>query len=233
MTEEGLADSAVVVRDLSKRYISGDSYVDALKKINFEANCGELVMLIGPSGSGKTTLLSIIAGTLRGDRGEVFVLGHPIEQLTDDEVTNFRRSHIGFIFQHYHLIRSLDVLTNVTIPLILNGVGKSEAEDRAFEMLKLVNLEKKSYVNTIQLSGGEQQRVAIARALIHSPALLLCDEPTAALDAENGDQAVKLIKDLAKSKNTCSIIVTHDNRIFKYADRLVRMEDGVVIPTSR
>lgn len=219
----------IVVRNVTKRYLSGDFYVDALKGVDLEAKNGEILMIVGPSGCGKTTLLSVIAGTLHFDNGEVSIFNQSLKELTDDQVTEFRRTHIGFIFQQYHLIKTLSAAENITIPLLLNGVNKNIALEKAAEMLKHVGLKGKEKKKPAHLSGGEQQRVAIARALIHEPPLLICDEPTAALDAESGARIMKLLTEIALSKERCIIVVTHDSRIFKYASKIVRMEDGLVV----
>ena len=226
---ESKTSAAVSVRDVSKRFTSGDFYLDALKGLDLEAQNGEILMIVGPSGCGKTTLLSVIAGTLHFDSGEVYINDHSLKTLSEQQMTEFRRSYIGFIFQQYHLIKSLDSAQNVSIPLLLNGVDKIEASDRATEMLRHVGLKGREQAKPAHLSGGEQQRVSIARALIHKPSLLICDEPTAALDAESGARIMKLLKEIAQSKDRCIIVVTHDSRIFKYADRIVRMEDGLIV----
>lgn len=221
-------DRAVHVQDVSKTFASGANSVHALREVNFDARFGELLMIVGPSGCGKTTLLSVIAGTLYFDKGEVSVLGKELHEMSKREVTTFRKVNVGFIFQQYHLIRPLTCLENVSIPLILNGYGRSAAHDAAAEILAKVGLKGKEKQLPRNLSGGQQQRVAIARALVHSPKLVICDEPTAALDAATGEKIMELLVDVAKNPDRCVVLVTHDSRIFKYADRIANMDDGKV-----
>ncbi len=220
---------AVEISYVTKRVLIGEIYLNILKGIDFTANKGELALITGHSGSGKTTLLSIIAGTLHCDSGEVKILGQKLNKLSDDELTTFRRKHIGFIFQQHQLIKPLNLLQNVSIPLLLNGHTKKDAFEQAAEMLKKVGLRGKEKMTPSRLSGGEQQRVAIARALVHEPQLVICDEPTASLDAENGEIIMQLLESVAKSPNKCAIVVTHDNRIFKYADKITVIENGVIL----
>jgi len=220
---------AVHVRNVTKRFHQGSHSITALKNVNFDARVGELMMIVGPSGCGKTTLLSVIAGTLRFDEGEIDMLGKSFHGLSDANITEFRRHHIGFIFQQYHLIRTLNCLENVSIPLLLNGTNRSIAEEKAALLLEKVGLKGREWESPRNLSGGQQQRVAIARALIHDPLLVICDEPTAALDANTGAKIVELMVECARTPGRCVVIVTHDNRIFKYADRVATMDDGKVL----
>lgn len=219
---------AVKVSDVSKTFAAGANSVHALRQVNFDAKFGELLMIVGPSGCGKTTLLSVIAGTLYFDKGEVSVLGKPLHGMSKRDVTTFRKANVGFIFQQYHLIRPLNCLENVSIPLILNGYCRSEAQDAAADILAKVGLKGKERQLPKTLSGGQQQRVAIARALVHQPKLVICDEPTAALDAATGEKIMELLVDVAKNPERCVVLVTHDSRIFKYADRIATMDDGKV-----
>lgn len=223
------SDIAVELQNVCKRYHSGEIYLDVLRGIDLRAKKGQILMITGPSGCGKTTLLSIIAGTLRFDSGNINVFDIDFSNLNDQQMTEFRRRHIGFIFQQFHLLMALNVAENIAIPLLLNGRKRNEALKKASEMLKKVGLRGKENMNPKRLSGGEQQRVAIARALIHDPFLVICDEPTASLDADNGARIMQLITEVVKTPDRCAIIVTHDNRIFKYADTIVQMEDGVII----
>lgn len=222
-------DIAVSVRHVCKSYNSGPNVVHALKDVNFEAKKGELLMIAGPSGCGKTTLISIIAGTLRFNSGEVEVFNHALHDMQDPDITEFRKKNVGFIFQQYHLIKTLNIMENVSVPLILNGFSRSEALEKAKLMLEMVGLKGRERERPLNLSGGQQQRVAIARALIHEPPLLICDEPTSALDADSGALVLELMTEIARTPNRCVIIVTHDSRIFKYADRIARMDDGRVV----
>jgi len=189
-------------------------------------------MIVGPSGSGKTTLLSVLAGTLRADSGEVNLFGTMLTGSSDSLVTKFRKENIGFIFQQFNLIPTLTCLENVSLPLILNKVSRKEAEKRSLQALEEVGLGSKAHTSPKKLSGGQQQRVAIARALVHEPRLIICDEPTSSLDAETGTKITEVICGLARSKKCCVVVVTHDNRIYKYADRIVKMDDGKILNTG-
>lgn len=186
-------------------------------------------MLVGPSGCGKTTLLSAIAGTLRVDAGSVEVFNHQLEKMSGGALTRFRAKHIGFIFQQFNLIPTLTITENVSVPLLIQGVSSSAAHKRARAVLEKVGLGERWKERPNKLSGGQQQRVAIARALVHEPPLVICDEPTAALDAQNGEIVLDLFRQVARSAERAVIIVTHDNRIFPYADRIARMDDGEII----
>lgn len=220
---------AIHVRHVSKQFCQGGDCIDALKDVNFDTKLGELLMIVGPSGCGKTTLLSVIAGTLRFDSGEIDVFNYPLHKLTDKQITSFRRENIGFIFQQYHLIKTLNCMENISVPLLLNGVKRVEAEERSAEFLAKVGLKGRERESPRNLSGGQQQRVAIARALVHEPKLVICDEPTAALDAESGARVLELMVEIARQPERCVVLVTHDSRIFKYADRIARMDDGRVL----
>ncbi len=223
---------AVSVHQVSKQFQQGSEKIHALKEINFEAYTNELLLIVGPSGCGKTTLLSVIAGPLHFDTGEINVFNTPLHTLTESKITKFRRKNVGFIFQQYHLIQTLNCLENVCIPLFLNGIKRSEAEQLAAHALEKVGLKGREKSKPQNLSGGQQQRVTIARALVHNPRLVICDEPTAALDAETGSSIMELLIDISKNSEHCVIVVTHDNRIFKYADRIARMDDGKIISTN-
>lgn len=214
----------VSVEKVSKTFEQGGDVLHVLRDVYFTAKRGELVMIVGPSGSGKTTLLSVIAGTLRPDSGKIRLFDFALEDKTNAEITRFRRSNVGFIFQQFHLIPTLTCGMNVAIPLLLNGWDYQEALKEAFKALQEVELAAKFESLPKSLSGGQQQRVAIARALIHKPQLIICDEPTSALDAESGSRIMELIR----PQGRIVIVVTHDSRIFKYADRIVKMDDGVI-----
>ncbi len=220
---------AVIVKKVSKTFNAGADAVRALKHVDFTCHHGEISMIVGPSGSGKTTLLSCIAGVLHFEEGEITVLGHDLHAMSESQVTEFRKTKIGFIFQLFNLIPTLNCMENVAIPLILNGEKPHEAEAKAKAILEKVGLGGREKERPQKLSGGQQQRVAIARALIHEPDLVICDEPTASLDAETGAHIMELMNNIVKSDNRSAIIVTHDNRIFKYADRIVKMDDGQIL----
>lgn len=219
----------VAVEQVSKTFERGGELTHALRAVDFSAYPGELVMIVGPSGSGKTTLLSAIAGTLRFDQGTIKVFDFSLEKKHPEKICSFRKKNIGFIFQQFHLIKTLTCAENVSIPLRLQGISSKEALKLAREALESVGLKDKVSIHPKYLSGGQQQRVAIARALVHNPGLIICDEPTSALDAETGGKVMELISAHAKTKNRCVVVVTHDSRIFKYADRMVRMDDGQIV----
>lgn len=219
----------VDVRAVNKGFGSGGSRLEVLKNVHLQALTGEILMLVGPSGCGKTTLLSIVAGTLRVDAGEVTVFDQPLHQMPGSALTRFRANHIGFIFQQFNLIPTISAAENVAVPLLIQGVATKTAVARARVMLDAMGIGARWRERPNKLSGGEQQRVAIARALVHEPPLVICDEPTAALDAHNGEIVLDLFRNVARSANRAVIIVTHDNRIFSYADRIARMDDGEII----
>ena len=217
---------AVRTRGVDMFFGSAEARVTALKQADFEARRGELIMLVGPSGCGKTTLLSVIAGTLTPQAGTVEVFGQRLDGLSQEELTAFRRKHLGFVFQSFNLIPTLTVLENVMVPLLIQGRPHAEARDRALALLAKVGLKGREEGRPNALSGGQQQRVAIARALVHEPPLLICDEPTSALDKDTGAQIMEMVRDLSRSPERCVVVVTHDHRIFRFADRIAEMEDG-------
>ncbi|MDP3848939.1 MAG: ABC transporter ATP-binding protein [Luteolibacter sp.] len=221
--------AVVDVRGVEKHFGDGPDRIHALRKVNLQAYAGEILMLVGPSGCGKTTLLSAIAGTLRVESGGIEVFKHPLHRMSGGALTRFRARHIGFIFQQFNLIPTLSVAENVGIPLLIQGVSNGEALRRSRAALEAVDLGARWKERPNKLSGGQQQRVAIARALVHEPPLVICDEPTAALDSQNGEIVLELFRNVARSPDRAVIIVTHDNRIFSYADRIARMDDGEVI----
>jgi putative ABC transport system ATP-binding protein len=226
------AQPAIVLKNITKSFHQGGETLHVLKDVCFTADVGELVMIVGPSGSGKTTLLSVLAGTLRADSGDVNLFGTVLTKVADSLITKFRKENIGFIFQQFNLIPTLTCLENVSLPLILNKVATKEAEKRSMQALEEVGLGSKAHVVPKKLSGGQQQRVAIARALVHEPRLIICDEPTSSLDAETGVKVTEVIRGLARSRSCCVVVVTHDNRIFKYADRIVKMDDGKILTSD-
>jgi putative ABC transport system ATP-binding protein len=219
-------ESAVTTKSLVKTYGRGEGTVHALKGVDFEARGGEFMMIVGPSGCGKTTLLSVICGTLNYEEGSVSVFGRDLSSMSQSQLTAFRRDNIGFVFQQFNLIPTWNALENVSIPLLLQGRSRRHAEREAIALMEKVGIGDKLKALPSQLSGGQQQRVAIARALVHQPRLLICDEPTAALDAVSGRKVLELLKETACGPDRCVIVVTHDSRIFSFADRITEMEDG-------
>lgn len=217
---------AFQVNGLVKWFGEEDARTYAVRDVSFDAALGEMLYIVGPSGSGKTTLLSMISGILKPNSGTVHVLGKEIWKLTPNGLAEFRLNSIGFVFQDHHLFPKLTTVENVAIPLILKKRDWDESLREAMEFLDLVGLKSKASVPPVKLSGGEKQRVAIARAMVSSPELLIMDEPTASLDGVTGRRIITFIKENVLNENRCVLIVTHDSRIFEYADRVIRMEDG-------
>jgi putative ABC transport system ATP-binding protein len=220
---------AVNCHGVTKTYGAGDTRVMALRGIDLDVRRGELLMLVGPSGCGKTTLISIIAAILEQDSGDCDVLGRDVKGMVQKEKTRFRGESIGFVFQLFNLLPALTAVENVAIPLLINGIPRVNAEARAKRALEAVNLGARLDALPGKLSGGQQQRVAIARALIHDPKLIVCDEPTSNLDHETGRSVMNILRDVAKSPDRALIVVTHDPRIFEFADRIAHMDDGKII----
>jgi len=231
MTPSSNPTLALRLRGVDKSFGSGESYTPVLRKTDFEARMGELLLLVGPSGCGKTTLLSVLTGTLHAEGGEIEVLGHRLDKYSEAERTAFRSHHLGFIFQQFNLINSISVAENVAVPLLIQGLGHREAEARARRILERVGIGNKWRERPNKLSGGQQQRVAIARALVHEPPLIVCDEPTSALDRENGNHVMELLRDIARDPNRTVVVVTHDPRIYHFGDRMAEMEDGRIFRT--
>jgi putative ABC transport system ATP-binding protein len=220
---------AVRCRALTKTFGEGDNAVHALRGIDLSIAHGELMMLVGPSGCGKTTLISVIAGILDKSAGECTVLDADPAGLSQAERTRWRGEHIGFVFKAFNLMPALSTRENVAVPLLIRGAPRARALAAADAMLERVGLSARRDALPAQLSGGQQQRVAIARALVHDPRLVVCDEPTSALDHETGHQVMDLLKEVATGPDRALVVVTHDARIFGFADRIARMDDGVVL----
>lgn len=226
-------NAAIRVEGIVKDFPVGDSSIRVLHGIDTEVRSGELTYLVGESGSGKTTLISIVAGILYPTGGRVEVFGTDIYKLSDADLVRFRLATIGFIFQQYNLLPTLTAAENAAVPLIAAGMKRAEAVDRGRGLLDKLNIGNQADKLPRQLSGGQQQRVAIARALIHEPRLVVCDEPTAALDARSGRKVMDLLREVALASERAVIIVTHDNRIFDLADRILAMEDGRITHDGR
>ncbi len=223
-----MANLAVKASGLAKWFGEGEAKTIAVRDVSFDAYFGEMLYIVGPSGSGKTTLLSMISGILRPNSGTVSVEDKDLWNLTTDELADFRLNKIGFVFQDYHLFPRLTTVENVAIPLILKKLDWDESLNIAMQNLEIVGLKERAQLPPVKLSGGEQQRVAIARAISSRPDLLIFDEPTASLDGDTGRKIVEFVKENILNEKRCIIIVTHDSRIYEYADRILKMEDGKI-----
>ena len=226
MNQPDNRNAAISMSGIARDFQAGQQVIRVLHGIDLDVKPGELTYLVGESGSGKTTLISIMCGILWPTEGQVEVFGTDIYELSDNALVEFRLENIGFIFQQYNLIPAIDAASNAAVPLIAQGMDRHEARKRAVEMMEKLNIADQADKLPNQLSGGQQQRVAIARALVHEPRLVVCDEPTAALDAKSGRRVMDLLREVALAEDRACIIVTHDNRIFDLADRILVLEDG-------
>ena len=223
---------AIQATGLSKWFGEGEAKTMAVRDVNLQASFGEMIYIVGPSGSGKTTLLSLLSGILRPNSGIVTVDGVDIWSLNADQLADFRLNKIGFVFQDYHLFPRLNTAENVAIPLILRKTDWEEAIREATKYLDIVGLKGRADLPPIKLSGGEQQRVAIARAMSGQPEILILDEPTASLDGDTGHAILKFVHENVLNSNRCIVVVTHDARIYEFASRILKMEDGRLIGTE-
>jgi len=219
---------AVKCSDVTKDYGVGDVKVTALRGINLEVYQGELLILAGPSGCGKTTLISIIGGILKRDAGTCTILGKDLENMNTAERAHFRGTSIGFVFQTFNLLPSLTAAENVAVPLLIGGKERKFALQRARVILDQVGLSGREDALPSQLSGGQQQRVAIARALVHEPKIIICDEPTSNLDHATGHAMMEILRNVAQAPDRALVVVTHDTRIYEFADRIAYMDDGTI-----
>jgi len=217
---------AVRCRGVTKTYGKGDAAVRALRGVDLDVYAGEMLMLVGPSGCGKTTLISVVAGVLDHDDGECTVLGEDPRALSAGRRAAFRAKNIGFVFQAFNLIPTLTAAENVAVPLLIQGYPRREAITIARDLLAKVGLGDRTSEAPTRLSGGQQQRVAIARGIVHQPRLLVCDEPTSALDHKTGQKILELLREVASGTQLSLVVVTHDPRIFEFADRIAEMDDG-------
>ncbi len=222
-------DVAVRIRGLTKVFGSGEQRVHALRGVDWDVFKGQMSLIVGPSGCGKTTLLSVIAGILNCEEGDVSIFGQQVTAMNDRQKTRFRATNIGFVFQQYNLLPALTAAENAAIPLVIAGWSREKAVERARDILGSLGMAAKVESLPAQLSGGQQQRVAISRALVHEPQLLVCDEPTAALDHETGLTVMELLREAAVRPDRAVVIVTHDNRVFHFGDRIAHMDDGRII----
>ncbi|HLG25438.1 MAG TPA: ABC transporter ATP-binding protein [Candidatus Gracilibacteria bacterium] len=221
----------IAIQNLSRTYTVGDESVEALKNVELKIPKGELTVIVGPSGSGKSTLLHIIGGLDRPTSGTVEVDGEEIHELSDRKLSNYRNSHVGFVFQDFKLHPHLTILENLKIPLLFHPkrVKDSTAKKRAREMLKIFKLEQREKHRPHEISGGQKQRVAIARALMNNPKILLADEPTGNLDSVTGEKIVKLLVKIQSVKKMTMVIVTHDKAIARYASNIIQIKDGKIV----
>ena len=220
---------ALQASGLSKSFRTGRTKLTVLKAVDFTAAHGELTMVMGPSGSGKSTLVAALSGLLKPDEGEVTALGKDLWSQSPGKIDKFRLDHCGFIFQGFNLFSSLTALQQVTTVLKYTGLSRGEARKRAETSLNEVGLGPRMHQRPSELSGGEKQRVAIARCLSKEPQLLFADEPTSALDGENGQIVIRLLRRAATEHGAAVICVTHDPRLAAYADRVIHIEDGVIL----
>ena len=220
---------AVDVQNISKSFMAGDTEVPVLTNISTQINLGEMTMLVGPSGCGKTTLISILSGILSATSGQVTVMGQALSGMKDRDKVLFRRRNIGFIFQQYNLLPSLTAAENAAMPLIADGVPVSEAVKRSSVVLDRIGMGAHRDKRPAQLSGGQQQRIAIARSLVHNPKFIVCDEPTAALDAKTGRDVMQILREVANDTSRAVLVVTHDSRIYTFSDRIIEMSDGQIV----
>lgn len=222
-------DILIRTKNLSKYYAVGDETIKALDDVNLEIERGQIVAILGTSGSGKSTLLNMLAGLERPTKGEVHIGKFRIDELTEEQLTKFRQRYTGFIFQAYNLLPTLTALENVAFPLCFRGVDKQIREKKAFEMLKLVGIEKRYKHKPAEMSGGQQQRVGIARALVTDPSIIFADEPTGNLDSHTTQEVMELIRNIVDTRHNTVIMVTHDKNVAAYADIIVNISDGKVI----
>jgi len=223
------ASPAIFVRGVTKTYGTGALALDALRGVDLEVARGELVMLAGPSGSGKTTLLSIVGCILRPTSGEVRLFDDVVSRYGEERLPHLRLAYIGFVFQGGNLIASLTALDNVSLVLEMRGQARRRARRDAADLLARVGLADKLDSLPSNLSGGQRQRVAVARAVAGAPPIVLADEPTASLDAESGLAATQLLREMAHEREHAVVVVTHDARIFSLADRVIRIDDGLIV----
>lgn len=229
MEAEKKREVVIRVRDLYKVYRMGDTKVYALNGVDLDICRGEFCAITGPSGSGKSTLLNMLAGLEHPSKGEIVIVGKHIEKLNEKQLVTFRRERVGFIFQSYNLIATMDAVENVALPLSFRGMGKAKRAKRAKEYLKLVGLERFMTHMPNQMSGGQQQRVGIARALAVDPQIIFADEPTGNLDSKTTMEVLKLMQKIVREQNQTLVMVTHDDHLATYADRIFHIIDGKIV----
>lgn len=219
----------IEVRDLYKLYRVGDEIVRALDGVNFDICEGEFCAIVGTSGSGKSTLLNMLAGLEKPTKGSVVIAGQHIETLNEDQLVRFRRDNVGFIFQSFHLLGTMNAVENVALPLSFRGIPKDIRLKKADKMLDLVNLKKHKKHLPNQMSGGQQQRVGVARALVVDPKIIFADEPTGNLDSHTSEEVMELMQKVVREQKKTLVMVTHDEHLANYADRIFRIRDGKIL----
>lgn len=221
--------TVIEVKDLYKLYRVGDEVVRALNGVDFHIYQGEFCAIVGTSGSGKSTLLNMLAGLEKPTKGSIIIDGQHIEKLNEEQLVTFRRENVGFIFQSFHLLGTMNALENVALPLSFRGVGKNIRTKKAEQMLDLVNLKKHKKHFPNQMSGGQQQRVGVARALVMDPKIIFADEPTGNLDSHTSEEVMELMRRVVNEQGKTLVMVTHDNHLASYADRVFHISDGKIV----
>lgn len=221
--------AVIEVKDLYKLYRVGDEFVRALNGVDFSIYEGEFCAIVGTSGSGKSTLLNMLAGLEKPTKGEICIAGEHIEKLSEEQLVTFRRNHVGFIFQSFHLLGTLNAVENVALPLSFRGVPREIRMKKADKMLNLVKLGKHKKHMPNQMSGGQQQRVGVARALVVDPDIIFADEPTGNLDSRTSEEVMELMQKVVREQNKTLVMVTHDDHLATYADRVFHIRDGKIL----
>lgn len=229
MNDEKKETAVITVKDLYKIYRIGDNRVRALNGVSFTINKGEFCAIVGASGSGKSTLLNMLAGLEKPTKGEIVIAGEHMESKSENQLVKFRREHIGFIFQSFNLMGTMNAVENVALPLTFQGVSKKERMKRAKKMIHLVGLDKYWDHRPNQMSGGQQQRVGVARALVVKPEIIFADEPTGNLDSNTSQEIMNLMQNVVREHNQTLIMVTHDNYLASFADKIIRIKDGKIV----
>lgn len=224
---------AIKCRGIRKHYGDEETRIDALKGVDLDVYSGELTILEGPSGSGKSTLLSIITTILTPDAGELFLLGKEMLHISQNQRAKFCRTHLGIVFQSLFLIPTLSVMENVTLPLLISGNDEKKSIERSMQVLKKMKMDHRADVSPSSLSKGQQQKIAICRAIVNESQIVVCDEPTSSLDQHSGHDTMEILKELAKEASKAVLVVTHDHRIFSFADRIISINDGLIMSGSQ
>jgi putative ABC transport system ATP-binding protein len=225
-----MKDVAIRCRGIRKHYGDNDNRVEALRGIDLDIEKGKLTLLVGPSGSGKTTLLSIITTILTPDSGELYLLEKDMRRSSEEDKAAFCRDYVGIVFQSLFLIPTLSVIENICLPLIIAGDSEKNAESKGMKLLEQMHLTHRSHSSPTSLSKGQQQRIAIARAMVNESQILVCDEPTSSLDQTSGLEIMTLLKEKVLHSSRAVLVVTHDQRTFPFADRIIYMNDGQIVP---